>query len=141
MAHATFRFPVFVCALLAIAAPVYAQQAADAAKAPAAAPSDAPAPAASPAPAAAAPAAAKTSAAATPDTPSADTLKKAREAGYHTKVRHGTVYFCKEEATLGTRFTEEHCMNEEQFDVTLERVQAQRDQIQNNRIGTPTMSK
>jgi hypothetical protein len=130
-----------------MAAPALAQQPADA-KAPAAAPTsasptsaDAPAataPAATPAPSAAqspAPAAATA-----PDAPSPDTLKKAKEAGYHTKVRHGDVFYCKSEPVVGSRFEQETCITEPQLEQTLLAEQAQRDQLK-HMLGAPAGSK
>jgi hypothetical protein len=66
----------------------------------------------------------------TPDVPSADTLKKARQAGYHTKVSHGVLYFCKQQAEVGTRFSKEYCADENTLLVTLQREETQRDQFQ-----------
>jgi hypothetical protein len=70
--------------------------------------------------------------AATPDVPSADTLKKARDAGYHTKVRRGEVYYCKNVVETGTHFKTETCVDENQLAQTLVREQAQRDQFSNH---------
>jgi hypothetical protein len=130
MSHATFRSLVFIGAMIGIAAPVYAQQTPDAPKA---APSETSAPVATTAPAAtAAPSAAKTStAAATPDVPSADILKKARNAGLHTKVKQGVVYYCKTEADMGSRFTSERCYDENQLAQFFITQQAARDQFSN----------
>jgi hypothetical protein len=79
-----------------------------------------PAPAA-PAPAAPAPAAPATSPApAAPAGPSADTLKKARLAGYHPETRNGAIRFCREDANLGTRFTAKKCISEDQLKSVLD---------------------
>jgi hypothetical protein len=59
-------------------------------------------PAASPAPAA-------------PATPSADTIKKARVAGYRPETRNGTTMFCQETANIGTRFSTKKCLDEQQL--------------------------
>jgi hypothetical protein len=129
MTRATFCTLVLVSAMAGIVAAAYAQQTPDAAKAPAAAP-DATAPSATAPPAATA--AKKTSTVAdTPDVPSADTLKKAREAGYHTRVKRGEVYYCKDVVETGTRFKTEHCLDENQLARTLIQQQAQRDQLNN----------
>jgi hypothetical protein len=135
MTHATFCSLVLIGTMTAIAAPAYAQQTPDATKAPATAP-DTTAPATTAATAATSgpttPAAKKPSAAAeTPDVPSADTLKKAREAGYHTKVRRGEVYYCKDVVETGTRFKTESCLDENQLTQALIHQQAQRDQLSN----------
>jgi hypothetical protein len=136
MTHATFCSLVLIGTMTVIAAPAYAQQTPDAAKAPATAP-DATAPATTAATAATSaattPAAKKPSAAAeTPDVPSADTLKKAREAGYHTRVRRGEVYYCKDVVETGTRFKTETCLDENQLAHALIQQQAQRDQLNNH---------
>ena len=120
---------VLFAAMSATAPASYAQQASDtsdAAKAPATA-AQSPAPAASRAPA---PAASKT--AASSDVPAADTLKKAKEAGYHTRVKRGAVYFCKDVVETGTRFKTETCVDENQLAQTLIWEQAQRDQFSNH---------
>lgn len=57
-------------------------------------------------------------------------LKKARRNGYHIRVRQGTTYFCRSEATIGTRFVDEECLNQDMFEARLERQQAQKDQLQ-----------
>jgi hypothetical protein len=126
--------------MTAIAVPAYAQQTPDAAKAPAAAQDTAPAstpPAATPATPAtpATTAAAAKKAADTPDVPSADTLKKARGAGYHTKIHHGEVYYCKDVVETGTRFKTESCLDENQLAQVLERQQIQRDQLTGHSCG------
>jgi hypothetical protein len=121
-----------------IAAPAYAQQIQDAAKAPATAPdaTSPPAtspPATSPITATSAPAAKNTSAVAdVPDVPSADTLKKAREAGYRTRVKRGVVYYCKDVVETGTRFKTETCLDDNQLARTLVQQQVQRDQFSNH---------
>jgi hypothetical protein len=148
--------PAYFWSLVLISATVggtgsaYAQQQSDAAKAQpsatsgTAAPTAAPAaPAATPSPAAgaqdapAAPAPAIVvhfidAPKATPNVPPADVLKKARDAGYHTKVRHGVVYYCKVDADLGTRFLTEKCLDEDQLITTLLRLDAARDQLRNS---------
>jgi hypothetical protein len=92
-----------------------------------------PAPSASPsAPAATASSTAASNSAATP---SADTLKQARKAGYYTKVRAGQTFFCKKDATIGTRLATEKCFDEDQLATQLELNQAQRDQLRNSSCG------
>jgi pyruvate/2-oxoglutarate dehydrogenase complex dihydrolipoamide acyltransferase (E2) component len=61
--------------------------------------------------------------------PSADLLKKARQGGFHMRVRNGKTMYCKEDAQLGTRFVTERCMDENQLVETLEAQQRQRDQL------------
>jgi len=122
---------------LGVAAPVYAQQApapaADATAKPAA---NAPAaPPVTTAPAAAVPATAAPKAA--DDVPSAAVLKKARAAGYHTRIKRGNVVYCKTETVLGSHFTSESCIDEDQLEATLLHSQAQRDDLMHT-VGTPT---
>ena len=144
MTRTRLRPLILFCSMLGIAAEVHAQQP----PAPAAVPraADAPAPAAA-APAAApvttAPAAAAASSTAVPkaaDAPSPEVLKKAKEAGYHTRIKHGDVLYCKDEAVIGTRFKEEHCLTENQLEQTLVQDQQQRDQLQHN-IGSGTSNR
>jgi hypothetical protein len=134
LTHATFRSLILAGAILGISATVHAQQPAAAPAAADAPPPAATAPAATTAPAAAPAAAA--SAAASPkaadDVPSPAVLKKAHAAGYYTKVRHGNVVYCKSDAVLGTRFTSENCINQDQLEQTLLQAQAQRDQLQHS---------
>jgi hypothetical protein len=146
MTHTDIRSLLLIGTIIGMAAPAYAQQTQDAAKAPVAAPApSAPAtttaPAAAPAPSAtAAPATTAATAApvvvvhtstvaATPDVPSADILKKARNAGLHTKVKQGVVYYCKTETDMGSRFTSERCYDENQLAQFLIQQQAARDQF------------
>jgi len=84
-------------------------------------------------PAAKPPAASKTVAAA--NMLSADILKRAKQAGYYTRVRSGQTFFCKKESQLGTRFVTEKCLDENQLAMVLERNQAQRDQLMNVTCG------
>ena len=120
---------VLIGMMTAIAYPALAQQTPDAAK-PAAAASDSAASTAT-----APPAEKKPSAKAPSDLPSEDTLKKAREAGYHTKVKRGIVYYCKSVVETGTRFTSESCVDENQLAQILIAEQAQRDQFSNHACG------
>jgi hypothetical protein len=146
MTHTNFRSLLLVGAIIGIAAPVYAQQdqntAPAAAPAPSAsaanaAPAAAPAPAATAAPASPAPVVVvhTSTVAATPDVPSADLLKKARNAGLHTKVKQGVVYYCKTEADMGSRFTSERCYDENQLAQFLIAQQAARDQFSKQTCG------
>jgi hypothetical protein len=119
MTHGKISSLLLFGAMIGAAAAAYAQQAETAAPTSAAAP-----PAAS---AAQAPAEAKN--------PSADTMKKAKQAGYRAKLRKGQTLFCKEEAELGTHFTNENCIDENQLLLVLEREQAQRDQMASHSCG------
>jgi hypothetical protein len=74
------------------------------------------APAASPAPAA-------------PAAPSADTLKKARMAGYHPETKHGITMYCQETANIGTRFATKKCLNEQQLNGVVDIQHQQQDSM------------
>ena len=74
----------------------------------------------------------ETAADAKPAGPSPDTLKKAKSAGYRTKVKSGQTVFCKTEAEIGTHFTEERCIGETQLLTVLDRLQQQRDGLTNH---------
>jgi hypothetical protein len=80
---------------------------------PAAAPTQ---PAASPAPAA-------------PAGPSAETLKKARMAGYRPETKNGTTMYCQETANLGTRFPTKKCLNEQQLNGVVDIQHQQQDSM------------
>lgn len=112
------KFPaLLILGTMIGAAPVYAQQ------------SDASAaPPAEVAPAATAPAATT----AAPKGPSADTLKKAKNAGYRAKLKSGQTVFCKEITPIGTHFPEEHCLAENQLLMELDKEQAARDSMGNH---------
>ncbi len=83
----------------------------------------APAPTQSPAPSSAptaAPTAAPTEQTASPTPavpagPSADTLKKARMAGYRPETKKGITLYCQENANIGTRFPTKKCLDESQL--------------------------
>ena len=55
-----------------------------------------------------------------PTTPSADTLKKARLAGYHPETKHGTTMYCQETANIGTRFPTKKCIDESQLKLAVD---------------------
>jgi len=73
-----------------------------------------------------------TAAAPAPKNPTPETMKKARMAGYHAKLRKGETLFCKEETEIGSHFSKENCIDETQLLVVLDREQAQRDQLTNH---------
>jgi hypothetical protein len=119
---------------LAAALPAFAQQSSTAqpssttpqsstATAPAAAPSSTPAETPAAPAAASAPSATATSATATSATtqapasaaktgPSADLIKRAKNAGMHTEQRHGQTYFCWEDASTGSHIVDKKCTDE-----------------------------
>jgi hypothetical protein len=67
-----------------------------------------------------------------PAGPSPETLKKAKSAGYHAKVKSGQTVFCKTEAEIGSHFTEEKCVGETQMLMALDRAQQQREGLGNH---------
>ena len=131
MAHGLWVSRIVLGASLAAFGPVLAQAPPDASNSQAASPAGTPpapaaqgsdpppAPTQSPPPSGAptapptAPAAAPAQAA--PAGPSADTIKKARLAGYRPETRNGTTMFCQETANLGTRFPTKKCLDEQQI--------------------------
>jgi hypothetical protein len=70
-----------------------------------------------------------------PTVPSPDTVKKAKSAGYRAKLKKGETLFCKEEVEIGSHFAAEHCIDENQLAMVLEREQAQRDQLSQRACG------
>lgn len=73
--------------------------------------------------------------------PSPDVLKRAKLAGYRVKkLRDGSTVFCKEESHVGTRFSTNSCIDENQLQEFLLRAQSQRDSM-NNRVGTQSNTK
>jgi hypothetical protein len=114
---------ILLCAALGVAAPVYAQQQSSGTD-PAASAASAPAPASTNSSTQPAKEVAQA-----PDAPSPDVLKKARNAGFHTKVRNNVVLYCKTDTDTGTRFSTEKCLNEAQLLQHLDFAQAQKDQL------------
>jgi len=134
MAHRLLVTLTVLGASLAVFGPVLAQAPPDAPKSPATSPAATPpAPAAQESDSSAAPAQAPASstpttspnappgapaaspAPAAPAGPSADTIKKARVAGYRPETRNGTTMFCQETANIGTRFPTKKCIDEQQL--------------------------
>ncbi len=70
-----------------------------------------------------------TAAPATPKRPTTDLINKARRAGYTMKTKSGNYFFCKEDADVGTRLAQEHCVDSEAFALTLERQEQDKDAI------------
>jgi hypothetical protein len=68
--------------------------------------------------------------------PSSDILRSARNAGFTIKIANGTTHFCKTEAPVGTRLVAEHCMNEQQLTLFLDRAEDQRDK-RSHQLGAP----
>ncbi len=149
MTHVKNHYLVLLGAMIGIAGPAYAQQAADTAKAAAATPGTASAPAAA-APAAsataaatgtpaAAPAAKSVGGVTAPAVPSADTLRRAKVAGYYTKTSRGVVMYCKDTAQTGTRFVTTGCVDEAQLLVNLAWAQQNKDDLK-HMLGAPARS-
>lgn len=145
MAH---RLPVSVFLLgatlaganLAAFGPALAQAPPNASAGPATAPAPTQSPAAPSAPAAT-PTAAPTQPAASPAPaapagPSAETLKKARLAGYHPQTRKGITLFCQETANLGTRFPTKKCVDEQQLNGIVDIQRQQRDDMRKPLAGS-----
>ena len=141
----THRLPltlIVLAASLAAFEPVLAHSPPDAPTSPAASPAETPAarasqesdPSASPTPSPAPPSAPATAPAASPAPtaptgPSADTLKKARMAGYRPETKNGTTMFCQETANLGTRFPTKKCLNEQQLNGVVDIQHQQQDSM------------
>jgi hypothetical protein len=131
MKNPTLRNSILIGTMLGIAALGHAQQPApaDAAKTPA------PPPAATTTATTTTTTTTTTQTPSASDLPSADLLKKAKSAGYHTKVRKGQVFYCKETTEIGSHFSSETCMDENQFVDALQRQQAVRDSMSNHACG------
>jgi len=71
--------------------------------------------------------------------PSSDILRSARNAGFTIKIANGSTHFCKTEAPVGTRLPAEHCMNEQQITLFLERAEDQREKL-SHLLGAPACS-
>ena len=133
MKNSTLKYSIAIAVLLGFTALSHAQQPADSAKAPATAPATAPA--------ASSTTSSTTATTTTTQTPSAsdlmqaDLLKKAKTNGYHTKVKKGVVYYCKESTPIGSHFPEETCYDENGFADALQRQQAVRDSMSNHACG------
>jgi hypothetical protein len=69
-------------------------------------------------------------------TPSRDTVKGAKAAGYEVKIsKSGTARYCKSEALVGTHFPTKSCINEEQLLQVL--AKAQEERAGKNELSTP----
>jgi hypothetical protein len=144
MIRSEFTRFLITATLVAITAPIYAQQTPEPAKAPAnsnpAAPAQADASAqdADAAAAAAAIAKAKAAAEAKPKSSSdgdAALAKKAKEAGWRPEVRSGVTVYCRQDAVVGSRFTQKRCAAEGQLAGILERQEYEREQLKQRGCG------
>jgi cytoskeletal protein RodZ len=139
------RAMILLGALAAATGPVLAQQATDAEKTPAAAPAqnstpasnvsseadDAAATAALIAKANAA-AAKAASSASTKATNDASVAKKAREAGWRPEAHNGETVYCRDDPTVGSRFSTRRCVHENQLLDLLQKADYDRDMIRNS---------
>jgi hypothetical protein len=130
--------------LVAITAPIYAQQTPEPGKAPensnpaAPAQADTSAQDADAAAAAAAIAKAKAGVAAEAKSSSVDDAaiaKKAKEAGWRPEVRSGATVYCRQDAVVGSRFTQKRCASESQLAGVLERQEYEREQLKQRGCG------
>src|SRR5579859_3630876 len=141
MAHGA-RVYLFLLGASLAAFAVLAQSPPDTSKGPAAAPAgtpqaataqesdSSPPPAQSPAPSSAPPPTPTGPAASTaPASPSADTLKKARMAGYRPETKNGVTRYCQETANIGTRFPTKKCIDEQQLKGVLDIQHQQQDSM------------
>jgi hypothetical protein len=108
MTQSKFASLIFIGAMISMAAQVHSQH-----------PSD---PAKNPAPAA------PSAEAAAPPGPSAETIKRANAVGLRSEVRKGVTVYCWEDADTGTRFKTKKCVNENQLEDMVQRLEAQRAQ-------------
>ncbi|HZE43334.1 MAG TPA: hypothetical protein VE058_06110 [Steroidobacteraceae bacterium] len=148
MIQSQFTRLLITATLVAITVPIYAQQAPEPAKAPAnsnpAAPAQADTSAQDADAAAAAAAIAKAKAAAAaqaepkPKSSSdgdAALAKRAKEAGWRAEVRSGVTVYCRQDAVVGSRFTQKRCAAESQLAGILERQEYEREQLKQRGCG------
>jgi len=67
-----------------------------------------------------------------PAEPTADQVKRGRNAGYRIKLRRGSTLFCKSEAPIGSHFEQETCIGSDQLELVLKREELQRAQLANH---------
>jgi hypothetical protein len=141
---------VLVSLTLAAALPSIAQQsstapqsstAAQSSTAPAAAPSSTPAE--TPPPAASSATSATATSATTPAPasadktgPSADLIKRAKNAGMQPEQRHGQTYFCWTDASIGSRFVDKKCTDEAGAMAMLNKREQEGQEIRQLKTGT-----
>jgi hypothetical protein len=148
MIQSQFTRLLITATLVAITAPIYAQQAPEPAKAPAnsnpAAPAQADTSAQDADAAAAAAAIAKAKAAAAAEAEpkpksssdgDAALAKRAKEAGWRAEVRSGVTVYCRQDAVVGSRFTQKRCAAESQLAGILERQEYEREQLKQRGCG------
>ena len=59
--------------------------------------------------------------------PTAVARKKANDFGFHAEIYSGRTYFCKDDATLGTRLKSKKCIDADQFEDYAIQLQIARD--------------
>jgi hypothetical protein len=121
--------------LVAVTAPLYAQQTPEPVKAPAQA--EASVQDADAAAAVAVIAKAKAAAAEAKSSSDGDAAiaKKAKEAGWRPEVRSGVTVYCRQDAVVGSRFTQKRCATETQLAGVLERQEYEREQLKQRGCG------
>jgi hypothetical protein len=68
-------------------------------------------------------------------------MKKAAQVGYFPRTRGGVPMFCRTDSDIGTRFTTEKCVNEDQLAEIVQRMREVRDNMhKGGACGTPTCS-
>ena len=65
----------------------------------------------------------------TPAEQAKELARKAASVGYKVRTRQGITVFCKTEAQVGTRFTNEKCINETELEETVQRARDMKDNM------------
>lgn len=63
-----------------------------------------------------------------------DLIKKAAAVGYFPRTRNGLAVFCRKDADIGTRIPTEKCVNENQIEETIQRLQQAQQNLQRGNI-------
>jgi hypothetical protein len=71
---------------------------------------------------------------ASPDSDAA-IAKKAKEAGWRPEMRNGATVYCRQDAVVGSRFTQKRCATESQLAAVLERQEYEREQLKQRGCG------
>ena len=59
--------------------------------------------------------------------PTAEAVKKAKDYGFHAEMFSGKTFFCREDATVGTRIKNKRCIDANQFEDYAVQLQVARD--------------
>ncbi len=70
-----------------------------------------------------------------PAGPSPELVKKAQSLGLNPETRGSHTVYCWEEATIGSRFKDKHCVAESQLDAMVEKRAALQQQIRQGNCG------